>query len=189
MELKLVFGILATIITIVGYVPYFRDIFSIKTKPHLYTWLIWGITQGTATLALLKGGGKIGAISLLIGTILVAVIFFLSFKYGTKNITKSDTLALIFALLAILVWWQLDNPILAVLMVSLIDMLGYIPTLRKTFTDPSTETMFFWICMLATDILAMLANSEYNLLTMSYLTALAVCNSAMILVIWFRRKH
>jgi hypothetical protein len=188
MDIKIVFGILATLVTIGGYIPYFRDIFAKKTKPHLYTWLVWGLTQGTATVALISGGGQWGAISLMVGTILVAVIFLLCFKYGTKNITKADTFTLIAALLAIIVWWQLDSPILAVLMVSLIDALGYIPTFRKTYIDPSSETITFWICMVATDILALLANSEHNLLTMSYLVTLGFCNSAVVLIILMRKN-
>ncbi len=189
MDIKIVFGILATIVTIGGYIPYFRDIFAKKTKPHMYTWLVWGLTQGTATVALFSGGGEWGAISLLVGTILVAVIFFLCFKYGTKNITRSDTTTLIAALLAIIVWWQLDSPLLAVLMVSLIDALGYIPTFRKTYVDPSSETVLFWMCMVATDVLALLANSEHNILTMSYLVTLGICNTGVVIVILVRKRR
>ncbi len=188
MDIKIVFGILATVVTIGGYIPYFRDIFAKKTKPHLYTWLVWGLTQGTATVALISGGGKWGAISLFVGTILVAVIFLLCFKYGTKNITRADTITLIAALVAILVWWQLDSPLLAVLMVSLIDALGYIPTFRKTFVDPTSETIIFWICMVTTDVLALLANSQHNVLTMSYLITLSVCNSVVAVIIFTRKR-
>lgn len=40
-DLKLIFSIGASIITIVVYYPYIKDIFLEKTKPHIYTWLIW----------------------------------------------------------------------------------------------------------------------------------------------------
>lgn len=56
MDYKLIIAIIAAVLTIIAYIPYFRDIFANKTKPHLFTWLIWGITQGTATVALLYGG-------------------------------------------------------------------------------------------------------------------------------------
>ncbi|MGB3078984.1 MAG: hypothetical protein WBB31_07925 [Saprospiraceae bacterium] len=189
MDLKITFGILATCLTVTGYVPYFRDIFAHKTKPHLYTWLVWALTQGTAAFAMVRGGGKWGAISLFVGTVLVIVIFFLCFKYGTRNIKRSDTIALVTALIAILIWWQLNNPVLAVLLVSFIDALGYIPTYRKTYTDTSTETVSFWICMIGTDIFALLANSAHNILTMSYLVTLGVCNMVLVGIILFRRRR
>jgi hypothetical protein len=43
---KFIIAIIATVLTFLGFIPYFRDIFNRKTKPHLYTWLIWLITQG-----------------------------------------------------------------------------------------------------------------------------------------------
>ena len=188
MDWKLILGIITVVLVIIGYVPYFKDIFVKKTKPHLYTWIIWAITQGTATVALLYGGGKFGSLGLIVGTVLVVVIAFLSLKYGTTNITRSDTIALLFALVAIVVWWQLDNPLISVFMISAIDGLGYIPTFRKTWTDPSTETTFFWMMMAFINVLTLFANAEHNFLTMTYSIVLGVANTAMVLIIKGRRK-
>ena len=85
MDWKLILAIFTVILVVIGYIPYFKDIFANKTKPHLYTWLIWLITQGTATVALIYGGGKFGSLGLIVGTVLVLVICGLSFRYGTKN--------------------------------------------------------------------------------------------------------
>lgn len=181
-------ALIATILTIIGYVPYFRDIFAKKTKPHLFTWLIWATTQGTAAAALLYGGGKFGVMSLIIGTLLVSVIFVLSFKYGTKNITRSDTIMLVVALLAILVWWQLNNPLLSVLMISAIDGLGYIPTLRKSYAEPYSETISFWIIMAVVSILTIISNAEYNFLTVTYLAVLITGNTTVATICYVRRR-
>ncbi len=185
---RIISSIIASALLGVGYFSYFKDIFLKKTKPHLYTWLVWGITQGTATVALWHGGGGLGVVSLSVGTFLVCMIFLLSFKYGTKNITRFDTFVLISALLAIFVWWQMDNPLLAVFMVSVIDGLGYIPTFRKTFANPWSETTFFWATMIFVDILAMFSNSQYNFLTMTYLTTLMVLNFVVLMICVYRRK-
>lgn len=188
MDWKFILGIIIVILVIIGYIPYFRDVFAKKTKPHLYTWLIWFVTQGTATVALLYGGGKFGSFGLIVGTGLVLVIVILSFRYGTKNITKGDTLTLIFALLAIIVWWQLDNPLLALFMVSAIDGLGYIPTFRKTWIDPTSETTFFWVMMAIVNILTLFAIAEHNFLTMTYSIVLGIANITMVFIIKIRMK-
>ncbi len=188
MDIKFILALLSTAVTVIAYYPYLRDLFHRKTKPHAYTWLVWAITQGTATAALWYGGGNFAAISLTVGMLLVLTIFFLSFKYGTKNITKSDTVVLFLALLAIMVWWQLDSPLLAVLIVSAIDGLGYIPTLRKSFIEPWSETVSFWISMSAASVLALMANGEYNLLTVTYLATLGVANAIVALLCLTRRK-
>lgn len=187
-EYKFIIAICATLLTVIGYVPYFRDIFLKKTKPHLYTWLIWGITQATAVSALLYGGGKFGSFGLIIGIILVSIIFLLSFKYGTKDITKSDKVVLSLALLAIVFWWILDNPLFSVLMVSAIDGAGYIPTIRKSFKNPWDETISFWVIMAIVDIFSIIANAEYNFLTVTYLATLFIFNLAVVFVCFFRRQ-
>lgn len=188
MDLKLIIAIIASVLTIVGFIPYLKDIFAKKTKPHLYTWLIWGITQITATVALLYGGGKFGSISLIVGTILVLFTLLLSFKHGTKNITRSDKIILALAFFAIIFWWQLESPLLALLMVSAIDGIGYIPTIRKSFVDPWSETISFWATMALVDLLAIISNDQYNLLTTTYITTIFVANFTIILVCFFRRQ-
>ncbi len=189
-DIKFVFAVVATIIVVVAYYPYIRDIFLKKTRPHAYTWLIWAITQSTATAALWYGGGNFAAMSLAISTLLVIFVFFLSFKYGTKNITKSDTVVLFATLMAIVVWWQLDSPLLAVLMVSAIDGLGgYIPTYRKSFAQPYSETPIFWLAMTLSGVLILSANAEYNLLTVTYIATLITANTILFFLILIRRRY
>lgn len=188
MDYKLIIAIIAVALTIIAYIPYFRDIFANKTKPHLFTWLIWGITQGTATAALLYGGGKFGSISLIIGTVMVLVIFLLSFKYGTRDITASDKIVLVLVLFAVMIWRWLDNPLIAVFTVSAIDSAGYIPTIRKSFKDPWSETLSFWIIMAIVSGLSIISNAEYNFLTVTYLSVLFVANLIVFLTCIFRRR-
>src|SRR3989344_589571 len=102
--MKIIFAIATALVTIIGYIPYFKDVFARKTAPHIYTWLIWLITQGTAIAALIYGGGELGSVGLIAGAFLVLAIFLLSFKYGTKNITTVDTVLLVCSLLAVIVW-------------------------------------------------------------------------------------
>jgi hypothetical protein len=188
MDIKLFLAIIASIITVLAYIPYFKDVFKGKTKPHIYTWIVWAITQGTASAAIIYGGGNFGAISTTIGTLLVIVICLLSIKYGTKHITRNDTIVLIFALLAIVVWWMLDSPLLAVIMITLIDGLGYLPTFRKTYKEPNSETLSFWVAMTVVTVITIIANAEYNILTVAYLTVLAIANTAEAIIIIWRRK-
>lgn len=189
MDPKVIFAILAGVITVISFYPYIRDIFLRKTRPHVYTWLIWLITQGTATTALLYGGGELGSVSLILGTVLVFFVLLLSFRFGTRNITKSDTGILVLALLAVVVWWQLDNPLLAVFMVSAIDGLGYIPTFRKSWDDPRSETLLFWLGMVVATILSLLALTEYNLLTVTYLAMLGIANTTLLILCAWRRTQ
>jgi len=187
-DIKLVLSIAASVVTVIAYYPYIKDIFLRKTKPHIYTWLIWFITTGTATAGLWLGGGGNGIISISVVLLLVLFIVILSVKYGTKDITKGDTVILILALSSIIVWWQLDNPVLAVIMVAAIDGLGYIPTYRKSWNSPCEETFSFWVAMVAIYTLMLLSIAEYNLLTVPYVATALICNIILINILFFRRR-
>ncbi len=186
-DLKTVFGIVAVIINLFAFYPYLRDIFLKKTQPHIYTWLVWMITQGIAVAGLWYGGGSWGAVNLSIGLLLVLAVFILSFRYGTRNITKFDTATLLAALAAAAIWFLLNDPILAVLTATAIDLVGYIPTWRKSYQEPWSETINTWLLFVAANIASIFALSEYNLLTLSYITAIIFANLAVAAVCIVRR--
>ena len=188
MDIKLILAIISIIIGVGACYPYLRDIFSNKTKPHAYSWLIWAITQGVAFAGILHGGGAWGVASDGAFTLLAVLLFMLSFKYGTKNITKSDTVILIFALLSIVVWVQLDQSLLAVIMVTIIDVLGYIPTIRKTYIDPWSETLESWFAFAISNLLSLFALSEYNAITLTYVGVVLVVNMVISTVCFLRRR-
>jgi hypothetical protein len=189
MTLKIILSIISAIIVTIAYFPYFRDIVLLKTKPHSYTWFIWIITQCTAIAGMWVGGGNWGLLSTIFGTIMVAIVFLLSLKYGTKNITKEDTIILIAALIAVLVWWQLDQPVLSIIMVTLIDVIGYLPTFRKSYKEPWSETLVTWFMFVVSNIFAILSLSQYNLLTATYIFAITAANISLLLFCYVRRFY
>ena len=134
------------------------------------------------------GGGLWGALGLAAGTFLVACIFVLSFWYGTKNITLVDTATLAAAFFAIVIWLTLHDPLLALFTVTIIDMLGYIPTMRKSHDEPWSETVSTWALWCVGNILAIVALSEYNLLTLTYIIAITTANSILITICLLRRR-
>jgi len=188
-SLKLIFAIISILVFVGGgFLPYIRDIFLKKTQPHVYSWLIWVITQGTAVAGLWYGNGGWGTIIMFISVTFVFLVFLLSLKYGTHNITKGDTILLVASLLAVVVWWQLNSPLLAVAMVSIIDFVGYFPSYRKTFAEPWTETPFSWAAFSVANIFGMLALNEYNLLTLTYLITITIANIIILIICLLRRK-
>jgi hypothetical protein len=45
---KEIFGAASLILAVVSYVPYVRSIFVANTKPHAFTWLVWGAVMAIA---------------------------------------------------------------------------------------------------------------------------------------------
>jgi hypothetical protein len=187
MELKLVFAVIATVISTASFYPYFRDIFRGMTKPHLYTWLIWTVTTGTATAAIWRGGGGVAVVSPAISVVLTFFVFLLCFRYGTKNITVSDTLILVGALASVFIWWQLKNPLLALIVATGTDLLGYVPTIRKSWFEPWSESILSWVTWIVSIAFSILALEAYNPLTLTFLVPITAANLFLVGICLARR--
>ncbi|MBI5038150.1 MAG: hypothetical protein HZC01_05610 [Candidatus Kerfeldbacteria bacterium] len=188
MGLKILFAAISSLVGIACFVPYLRDIFKNKTKPHSYTWLVWTIIQITGVVAMLSAGASIGVASLLIGAILCGYIFILSLRYGTRNITVFDTVCLIGALTAIFIYAFLRNPLLSVIMISLVDLVGFLPTFRKAYLEPESETASNYLLSGISSTFALGALVNFNITTSLYLISVTATNIACAALIWIRGR-
>ncbi len=189
MNFSVLFATIAVLLSLVGVIPYFRDIFRRKTTPHVYTWFVWMMLQGTGFFLMLSEGAGLGAVSTGMWAGINAFIFVLSFKYGTKNITVFDTVCFVGALLAMALWFFLHNALLSIIVVSGIDFLAYIPTFRKAYAEPYSETISMYILGGISCIFSLLALSTFSFTTSLYLITVLVANFAGVALVWLRRRH
>jgi hypothetical protein len=183
MAIQFAFAVLSSLVGIACFIPYLWDIFKHKTQPHSYSWLIWTILQITTVVAMLKGGAGIGIASLAIGAPLCGFIFFLSFHYGTHNIKVFDTICLIGALIAICVYLFLHDPLLTVIIITITDFIGFLPTLRKAYEEPNTETLSNYVLSSFSSLLAIGALQRVNVTTSLYLISLVITNGICAMII------
>ncbi len=189
MSIKVIFAIISTIIGISCFIPYIIDIFKGKTKPHSYSWLIWTILQTTGAIAMSSGGAGLGVMSLSIGAILCGFVFIMSLFYGSNNITIFDTICLIGALIAIIIYFFLKDALLSVIVVAITDIIGFLPTFRKSYEEPGTETISTYILSSVSSLLALRALSFFSLTTSLYLISLVITNGLCALIIYTRGKR
>lgn len=188
MDLKLISAVVVACMLVAAIVPYILDIFKGKTKPHLYTWLIWVATGGIGTAALVYGNGGYPIYTMGLGTALCVLVVLLSFKYGTRNITLSDTLALIVCGVAIFIWVGLNNPLWSAILGVAIDVVAYWPTVRKTYVEPWSESLSSWVLWILTPVLSILALDAYNVFTLINYIPIFSINILFLAVCLLRRK-
>ncbi len=187
---KFLFAIGASICSLLCFPPYIRDIFKGTTKPHKYSWLIWTILQATGAIVIFHESPGWGGLSLAIGAVLCGYIFFLSLSRGTKHITTFDTICLIGALLAIGIWIFLKDPILSILLVGVIDFVGFLPTLIKAYREPKTETQSTYVLSVFSFGFSLFALTQYTFSTVFYLASLLLTNVVcVILISWGKQKQ
>jgi hypothetical protein len=166
LEVKSIISSLAVILAFLGYIPYLRDTLKGKTRPHIYSWFIWGFLGAILFALQISAGAGVGTWSLLTVTLLSFFIFFLGLKNGKKDIAKTDTLFFVLAILVLGLWLLAKQPVLSAILITLIDMFGFLPTIRKSWKAPYSETLSIYQIGIFRHGLSILALERYNTITL-----------------------
>ncbi len=188
MDFRIFLGAIATIIAIYSYIPYIRDIFKGKTKPHAFSWLVWGLITVIGFFAQVSDDGGAGAWATGYSAIVALTIFILALFRGEKEITKSDWASLFSAFVAMGLWAITNTPLFSVILISLIDAFGFLPTFRKSYHKPYQETMQTYVLSSVKYAIAIIALSNYSIITVLYPASLVLMNILFISLLVVRRK-
>lgn len=182
-------GFTAMIVAFLSYVPYFRDISVGKTKPHAFSWLIWGVLSGISFAAQITGRAGPGSWVSAFTTVVCFIIFFLALKKGEKNIVALDWFSLFGAAVAILAWLLIKGPLFSVFLITIIDVFGFLPTYRKSFNKPTQETLVTYVLSGLKYVFALLALNNVSIITALYPASVLFMNWTFVLMLIMRKKQ
>lgn len=186
---KLFFSAFATLLTFVAFVPYIRSIITGKIKPHVFSWIIWGITTLIVFFAQLEANGGIGAWPIGVSGVITLIIALLAFiKKSDISITLSDWSFFIIALASLPFWHITSDPLWAVLILTTVDLLGFGPTIRKACDFPHQESIAFFLLFSVRNTFAILALEQYSLTTVLFPLSVSIACVLLIALISFRRR-
>ena len=188
MNTKTAISVIAVLLTFVGYFPYIRDTLKEKTTPHIYTWFIWALVTAIAFGLQVQAGAGVGSWVTLAVVIACFSVFILGMRNGKKDITKLDTLFLILSFIALFLWLIAKQPVLSVILVSITDMLGFAPTIRKSWNKPNSETLFLYSLNTFRHGLSILALQQYSIVTWLYPVTWTLANGLFSVMLIVRRK-
>src|SRR5690606_7525028 len=134
--MKLTFAVIASILAIAGNLPYVISIFRGVTRPHPFTWFVWTLVSGIVFFGQLARGAGIGALPTLASEIFTLLIFILSLRYGYRDVTRSDVIFLAISIFAIVLWITTNDPTASVTIAVGIDIVAFVPTIRKAAKEP-----------------------------------------------------
>ncbi|MCW5599477.1 MAG: hypothetical protein KIT59_10280 [Nitrosomonas sp.] len=188
MHIKEFLAGIAIILTLVAFIPYFVDILRNKTKPHVFSWMIWGLTTFVVFFAQISSHGGVGAWPIGVSgsfTIIIALLAFI--KRGDISITKSDWVFFIVALSALPLWYMTSDPTWSVVILTVVDILGFGPTFRKVYASPHTESISFYAMFMIRNTIVVGALESYSIATTLFPAAVAVACLTIIMLILIRR--
>lgn len=179
----------AGLLSLVAFIPYIVATVKGKNKPNRATWIIWGLV-GFVLLASYKTAGATHAIWPSVANVLgMVLIIILSFKYGEGGFNVLDGGCLTAALTGLFFWWYFQSPLPALYLSVGIDLIGAIPTLKKSYLNPAGEDWLTWILFWAANILNLFAIEKWNLAMALYPLYLFLISGAMVVILTARRKN
>jgi hypothetical protein len=136
------FAILGALITVAGSASYARDTLRGRTQPNRVTWILWTVAPLIAFAAeVVQGVGLESLMTLAVGVgpLLVVIASFLDPR-AYYRLTRFDLLCGALSVAALIAWGVTDTGDVAILFSILADFFGLIPTLRKAYRDPESES-------------------------------------------------
>lgn len=189
--MKEALAVIAAVLAFVGNVSYLKEVMRGVVRPHPYTWFIWSIVSMTTFLGGLAKGAGIGALPTGVAEGFTIIIFLFSLKYLFKrdagHIRTIDHYFLALALLGLVPWALTKDPTISVIIVVLIDIIAFVPTLRKTWTHPETEWPLLYKMNVARHILTLFSLQTYNIATTLHSIAMICANTIM--TFFIKRKR
>lgn len=186
---KETFSLIAIVITLAAFIPYIREIFRGTIRPHIFSWVIWGVTTLLIFLAQLEDNGGAGTWPIGVSASITIFIAYLAYlKRADVTITRVDWLFFIAALLSLPLWYLTSDPLWAVILLTAIDVAGFGPTVRKAYQFPYSESLLFFALFTLRNALVMLALENLTLTTLIFPAVMLILCVLMMAMIAYRRR-
>lgn len=133
-----------------------------KIEPHPFSWFLWAVL-GLVTLITYIGVGAKETIPLAILNFIGPLfIFFFTIKYWKGKFPAFDYVCLAFSLVAIIVYILFHNAAIALTINLIGDVLAALPTIRKTYQDPSSENLSTWAFFTLGAVISLFAIKDFT---------------------------
>lgn len=168
-HLKPALSTLAIALTLTALGPYLLASIRGAVRPHVFSWVIWGLTTLIVFVATLHQGGGIGAWPIGVSAALsLSTAMAAWWQRGDVSITRSDRRFLGVALATLPAWYLTTDPLYAVIILTGVDLLGFGPTIRKAATDPDGESVLFFLVFALRNAAVLGALEHYSVTTILF---------------------
>ena len=178
----------AIVVTLAMFVPYILSIQRGRTKPHVFSWVIWALATVVVFLAQLAGHGGYGAWPIGVSGVITGYIAVLAYRQRSdRTVTRTDWVFLVVAVAALPCWLLTSNPLWAVIILTGVDLAGFGPTFRSACVRPHDERMGFYFLGVVRNVLAIAALEQYSVTTVLFPAAVGIACLVFVAMVAYRR--
>lgn len=181
------FGVLSTFMIFVSRYAYFRRVFKFGARPHAFSWLIWGSISAVGFAAQVAEGAGPGAWARGFACVTCFLLVWAGYVRGDRSYSRADWATLAISLAAIPLWIVTKTPFWSVVIVCIIDTVGYLPTIRKAMLKPQEEPAMGYAWFALGALFSLFAIEHYTPSTWLYPVVMVASNSAMVCFLLLRQ--
>ncbi len=190
MSQEIIYALIAIGIILLWIFPLWGDIIKWRTIPHPFTTGVWTVIVGLNLFILYLHGEFIGmAPVILVLTTLIweTIIGILQFK--KIHINWFDTLCMISATFCVVYYTIYQNALYTVMLTILIDILAILPTFKKSWLAPWSETAINYFFSGLSHIFIVLSLEAPTSETMIFWIYIVGINSCLVVFMLSRRWY
>ncbi len=177
-------------VNIAGSFAYIRDTLRGTTKPNRVTWLLWMIAPLIGASAAISANADIWAtFRILLASFIPLVVFTVSFINPESywKLTTFDLLCAGCSVLALIAWGTVDSPRLAILLAATGDAFAALPTIRKAWAHPESETGITYLATTTASLLVIPSIRRWDIENSAFQIYLIALNSIILFAIYRKR--
>ncbi len=172
----------------ISYGVYIHSIYKGETRPHPFSWFIWGSLTAIAFFAQISDGAGAGAVITGLSAVIALFIALIAYiKRKNIIISQSDKWVFGLSLFAIPLWLITDTPLWSVILITVIDAAGFYPTFRKTWFNPEQELPLSYTLGGFKHLFTVFALENYSIITAIYPLSLVIMNFSFLGMLYYRR--
>lgn len=189
MYVKEVFGAISAFVSFASFIPYAHTMLRGHTRPHLFTWLVWSILTTIIFIIQYQGGAGPAAWGSGVIALTSACIMLYSIFRGEREGSLFDWATFLISLLCIPLWLLTNDPTLAAIFVTAIDVLAFWPTVSKSWRHPRSENLLYYIAWLVKYPAAFLAIESMSLANAIYPVTWSIIGIGFVILLVARREY
>lgn len=182
--------VLSACISIAGSYAYIRDTLAGRSKPNRVSWSMWAIAPLIGTAAAISAHADLwSTVRIFLAGLLPLLVFLASFinPQSYWKLTLFDLLCGVCSIIAFIVWIGIDSPRLAILFAATGDGFASIPTIRKAWHYPETETGITYVASFVSVLLVLPSIPEWNIENSAFQVYLLIANTILLFAVYRSR--
>jgi len=182
--------ILSVLISTGGVFTYIKNTLKGKTQPNRVSWFLWAASPIIGTAAALYAHADVWAtIRVFLAGFFPLLVFIISFINPKSywKLTSFDFICGLCSVIALIVWGVIDSPRLAILFAATGDGFASIPTIRKAWRHPETETGLAYLASFVSLLLIIPSIPKWDIQNSAFQIYLLAANAILFFAVYRKR--